>query len=436
MTEHVLWSIYYLVYTVELFLIGEGIFHNRVREKAKYITMTGVCLSVVILTVLFFNNNVFIIMALNMVMYIVLFQGNAVSQIVHFGGVYLLTNMTENIIFGIGVFLLAPSLNHLEMNAVWSGAVSLLFAVIVTGVILYIVTRKWTQNFIAYFRTLNWFQYLVIIITVWSGILLLGNVTAGYIENKKAGALFALTAIFMGTAFIGVALLVLNAYSKDYYFRQNRIKEEIIHIQQMYFQNIFDNDREMRSFRHDINSQLGCLQLLLADGKTKEALEHLQIIGNHFEELTIQKCHTGSELLDVIINQKIQDAKKKGINIEISIEIEGKMDRLDFMDTYDLCTLFSNMLSNSIEACEAIQDREGLIMVSILTHRNTVLFRFTNPATLEMYKALRKGNTTKKDSQNHGFGMENVQRVVKKNKGEMECFFRDGKLTIEMYFEV
>lgn len=419
MADQILNIIYYIVYAVELFLVGDGIFHNRVREKTKYAAMAVVYLLVIISTVLFLKNSVFIILTLNILMYIVLFQGKIFSHIVHFMGVYLLINMTESMVFGIGVILLNPSLKYFEINAVRSGALSILFAVIITGSILYIVNRKWTQNFIMYFRTLNWFQYLVITVIIWSGILLLRIITG-------------LTVIFMGTALIGVVLLVFNVYHKDYYLKQNKMKEEIIHVQQAYFQNIYDNEREIRKFRHDIYSQLKCLGLLLADGKTDKALEHLQIIGNHFDELTIQKYHTGNEILDVIINQKIQEAKKKGI----SIELEGKLDKPDFMDAYDLCTLFSNMLDNSIEAYETIQDNKEIITVSILTHRNTVLFQFTNPATAEMYEAIKHGQTTKTDNKNHGFGIENIQSVVNKNGGETDYSFKNGKLIVEIYFEM
>ena len=434
MAYQILEMIYYLVYAVELFLIGDGIFHNRVREKAKYAIVAVVYLPVITTTLLPLNNNTFIISALNIFMYIVLFQGNIFSNIVHYVGVSLLINMVESAVFGMGVILFKLSLTPLGIGTVRLGVFSLLFAVVITGVILFVISRKWTQNFILYFRSLNWFQYLVIALIVWSGILLLGIITVmpEYIEDSnKSGMLFALTTIFMATALVGVTLLVINVYGRDYYLRQNKIKEEIIHVQQMYFQSIYDNDREMRKFRHDISSQLRFLGWLLADGKTDQALEHLQIIGSHFEELEIPKYHTGNKILDVIINQKVQEAKNKGINIEF----EGKMDKPDLMDTYDLCTLFSNMLDNSIEACEAIQNYEDVITVSILTHRNTVLFQFTNPATDTMYEAIKQGRTTKADNIKHGFGMENVRRVVDKYGGETEYLFKDGKLIVEMYFE-
>ena len=306
MADQVLKIIYYIFYGVELFLVRDGIFHNKVKEKKKYFTMAGIYLPIMAPAVLLVDNPFFIIMALNLIMFVALFEGSAASHILHFGGVYLLTNMAETMIFGIWVALLQPASNNLELSFAGSGEVSLFFAAAITGIILYIVTRKPFQNFVFYFRALNWLQYLVIFMIVWSGILLLGIITVlqNYIENKKTGEmLFVLTILFMTMAFIGVGFLVFNVYYKDYYLKQNQIKEEIIHIQQMYFQNIYDNDNEMRKFRHDISSQLNCLKELLKEGKTNYAIEHLQEIGSHFSELEMVKFHTGNEILDVIINR-------------------------------------------------------------------------------------------------------------------------------------
>ena len=427
--------VYYVVYALELFFIGEGIFHNRIKEKVKYAAVAVAYLLIMIPAIMFVKQYGFIIMALNILMFLLLFQGSIGSRLIHFGVVYLLTNMMESLIFGIGVICWRHSPKPWEISSASTGEISLFFAAVITGLLLYIVNKKVIQKFIVYFRALSWFQYLIIVLIVWSGILLMGIIAVRpeYIDNKKESEmLFFFTVIFMGTAFVGVILLVFNVYGKDYYLKQNQIKEEIIHVQQMYFQNISDNDREMRRFRHDISSQLRCLGLFLAEGKTEEALDYLQAIGNHFEELAVRKYYTGNQVLDIIINQKMLEIREKCIKIEF----EGKIDKPDFMDTYDLCMIFSNMLDNGIEACEKIQDQEAVIRVSILTHGDTVFFQFANPATSEMYEALRCGRTTKDDKRNHGFGMENVKRALDRNGGEIEYLYREGKLVVEMYFEI
>lgn len=415
--------------------MGEAIYHNKVEQRGKYIAMAGTYLLITVPAVLFLDHNGFVILAMNGLMYMVLFRGNFISRIAHFVSVYLLINLVESFVFGIGAVLLRPSLEPMEVNPIRSGEFSLLLAVVITISILYIVNRKRTQNLILYFRSLNRLQALVIAAILWSGILLLGSITGipKYTEDKNEnGILLGLTIIFMGAVLSGVILWAFNAYGKSYYLEQSKIKEEIIHVQQIHCQNVCDNDREMRKFRHDMNSQLRFLELLLADGKTEDALRHLQKMGNHFEELTIPKYHTGNEILDVLISQKAQEAKERGIDLAF----EGRMDKPDFMDTFDLCTLFSNALDNSIEACGVVGDQKGVVTVCVLTHENTVLFVFKNPATAEMYQALKQGGTTKADRKNHGFGVENIRRVVNRKEGEINYYFKDGELTIEIYFEV
>ena len=156
MADQVLKIIYYIFYGVELFLVRDGIFHNKVKEKKKYFTMAGIYLPIMAPAVLLVDNPFFIIMALNLIMFVALFEGSAASHILHFGGVYLLTNMAETMIFGVWVTLLQPASNNLELSFAGSGEVSLFFAAAITGIILYIVTRKSFQNFVFYFRALNW----------------------------------------------------------------------------------------------------------------------------------------------------------------------------------------------------------------------------------------------------------------------------------------
>ncbi|MDE6620647.1 MAG: GHKL domain-containing protein, partial [Lachnospiraceae bacterium] len=262
----------------------------------------------------------------------------------------------------------------------------------------------------------------------------ISEVLLEYIDNSsKIGIiLFVTVAVLLGTTFVGIFYFAFSIYSRNYYLKQSQLKEEIIDSQQKYYQKIYESDRELRKFRHDIRSQLGCLQLLLADGNTKQALEYLEKTGNHFEKLTLREFHTGSEILDVIIGQKYLESKKKGIRIIV----EGKMSRTEMIDIYDLCVLFSNALDNSIEACERLQDREKVITVSIVNHRKVMFFQFMNPATLEMYEILKQGRTSKKDSQKHGFGVENMQTIVNRNGGEMKYIWKDETLILEIYFEL
>ena len=112
------------------------------------------------------------------------------------------------------------------------------------------------------------------------------------------------------------------------------------------------------------------------------------------------------------------------------------MTKPDFMDVYELCILFSNALDNGIEACENLQDQKKVITVSIVEHRKVIFVQITNPATPEMYEALRQGRTSKADSQRHGFGVKSIQDVVQKNGGEMDYRWEDEILALEIYLAI
>ncbi len=434
-TNTILKLIQYIIYSVEFFLAGEAIFHNRVKEWIKYIVVIMIYLSIIVPSMLITGSvNFFVKLALNIWIYILLFQGTLSSRLVHFLGVYIFTGMVEGVVSGIGTLILYKPFNNLGVSMVSYG-IQLIVAIISAVLTLVITTRAWAKKVVSYFQTLRWFQNVIIIIMVLSGtlVLVISEVLLEYIENKEVGfILHTANLVLVITILIGIIWIVSSVYGKEYYLKQNHLKEEIIFTQQKYYQNIYENDREMRKFRHDIYSQLGCMRLLMAEGKTEQAIQYLDTIDNSFSKIAVNKYHTGSEILDVILNQKCLEANQK----EIDIKVEGKLERADSIDAYDLCMIFANALNNGMEACEILSDREKVIKVSLLEHGNTTYFQFVNPATTKMYEMARQNKTAKGDRENHGFGIENIRMAVEKYGGKMEYRYKDEKLTLEIYFEV
>ena len=104
----------------------------------------------------------------------------------------------------------------------------------------------------------------------------------------------------------------------------------------------------------------------------------------------------------------------------------GKLENMSQMDT---CTIFSNILKNAVEAVQesgeiTVEGNRGKDFTRILI-RNTYtdLIKMTKRGILE---------TTKKDAENHGFGLENVKRTVRKNCGEFYCRIDDSWFETEV----
>lgn len=146
MTDQICRIVYYILCSVEMFLVGEAIFQDRVREKSRYAAMAVMYVGVIIPTVLYVEDHFWIEIGLNIAIYIFLFQGRIARRLARFWGVYLFVSVTESIVSAIGYFLMRLPLQSINVSAVRSEIVRLLFAAANFGLTLYIVRRKGVQK--------------------------------------------------------------------------------------------------------------------------------------------------------------------------------------------------------------------------------------------------------------------------------------------------
>ncbi len=426
MNEYILDLLYHTIYVIELFLVGEWTYHNRVKGFTRYVLLSVTYLIAMILgkDMMLWVSTVF-----EVAVYIFLFQGKLRQKIVNFGEIYLVTGIIEVMVGG----LLSLIPNKIFRYNTVTGE---LIAALVSAVLVYgAVKCKWLQNFFQYLRRLKWYQYMAIVIVVCSGIFLLviSEFTLALIDNQRISILFHTISTILYCAMIaGIIAFVYGVYKTEYYSQQNELKDEIIYAQQQNYQNLYENDKEMRAFRHEINKQIGFLNILLRDGKTEQALSHLKSMEDDYNSRVLHKFNTGNEILDVVINYTYSYAKEKNVKLDV----KGRICEIKHIDVYDLCTIFSNAINNGVEAYDNMQNCEKTITVSLLEQEHMVSFRFENFATREMYLTIKQKSTTKKDKKNHGFGVENIRRAVYKNHGEMEYRYENGKIILEIYFAV
>lgn len=424
---------YYLVYGLELFLVGEEIFHNRVKDKKRYVIFAIIYLGI-LLSVLLLNGKVEIYitapMYLFMYLYLFMLQRKILPQIFHLIVISAFTGIIEILVSAITRFLFSGRLDTFLIIDGW------FLNLLITAIFcIWLVKRKWTKKVIRYFSALKWYQNMIIVvmIVIAAFFITLTKINLDYVnDNREAEVtLHLITTIMIAIILIGIIWLAYIVYSKEYYFSQSKQKEEMIGMQEQFYKDIYKSEEEMCRFRHDIRSQLSTPMLLLGEGKIEEAKEHLKEMTQSLENLIVYKYHTGNSILDIIVNREYGAAKEKGVNISLS----GKMETIDVLNSYDLCAIVSNALENGVEACEKNQNEERMVRMSILEGNQRIMFHFKNPATREMYEAAVQGRTTKPDKKYHGYGVGNIRMAVERNGGKMEYRYEEGKLVLEIIFE-
>ena len=80
----------------------------------------------------------------------------------------------------------------------------------------------------------------------------------------------------------------------------------------------------------------------------------------------------------------------------------------------DLNTIYANIIDNAINSCEDCKDR--YIKIQTKTNNQYQIIKITNSCA---YATEINGSfiSTKKDNDNHGFGLTNIQKAAKKYNG-------------------
>ena len=98
------------------------------------------------------------------------------------------------------------------------------------------------------------------------------------------------------------------------------------------------------------------------------------------------------------------------------------------ISAYDLCTIFSNLLSNALEAAE--KSAEKRISMECRYTKESIIIITNNTFKDEGQFRHSKIITTKKDIEYHGFGVENIKDAVVRNHGMIDIDIKDSIYSI------
>ena len=207
--------------------------------------------------------------------------------------------------------------------------------------------------------------------------------------------------------FLTLSLAIKNILSD----RQNRELQSFMHMQKQQYDYQLQQSVAARRFKHDLVNHIGVLRELMNEKKTEEAKGYIDTIWDIQDEFDL-KIHTGDSFLDIIMNYYSYLADKENIEFVVSGKLTGEM----HLEMFDLTTLMGNILQNAIEATRKAAIPK--IRVELIEHKKEFFIVVSN--SVDEIIDTQKGfsMTSKKDKDNHGFGLKNIVAVVEKYHGE------------------
>ena len=184
---------------------------------------------------------------------------------------------------------------------------------------------------------------------------------------------------------------------------------------------------EVREVKHDMYAHFIVLNHYLSIENYHKAKEYLSKI---MQIPIFQKApyvEVGNDMINALLSAKISQCQSN-----IILSTTGLFPEDLWIDNMDLCTLFSNLISNSVEACERLVHTEREITLFIEDKPDGMVVNITNPIEENVELEQFEKFTSKEDKTNHGYGLRNIRRIVSKYSGSMSIECVDGLVSIKI----
>ena len=197
-------------------------------------------------------------------------------------------------------------------------------------------------------------------------------------------------------------------------------------MKQTYYHDRMNDEERVRSIYHDMKNHLLVLERQTSSKETTRMVEKLQREVEMYEDY----AHTGNDILDIILKEKSELARKKHIGFSVTADLDG----INFMEPLDISTIFGNSLDNAIEAGEKLPEGQGVILMKAGRVQNFLSILIENNCE-EDSRPDRK-RTTKKDEFLHGYGISNMKNAVAKYKGQLITKCENGNFTLKILIPI
>ena len=186
---------------------------------------------------------------------------------------------------------------------------------------------------------------------------------------------------------------------------------------------------EIRAVKHDMYAHMMVLSHYLGIKEYGKAQDYLSKVMNISVFQNGNFIDVGNDMVNALISQKLHKSKS-----QITVSTSGLLPERLWIEDMDMCVLFSNLISNSIEACEKLTYKSKEIVLKLEENEKGVAILIQNPIEVELKRDISEWSTTKEDKENHGYGLRNIKHIVEKYHGDMEISCKDGLILVKIEF--
>lgn len=206
--------------------------------------------------------------------------------------------------------------------------------------------------------------------------------------------------------------LVLNQISD--------MKKHIEEVEKLY--------RDIRSMRHDMGNHIQTLEHLVAHNNMDDATEYLEHLKNEWDEVS-PKIKTGSPVIDVILMEKLREAKERQIRFISDFHYPQNTK----LNAFDLSVIMNNALNNCMEN---VSGDDPYISISSFQKNSIFMITIKNSFGGQLNFGDSDLPETTKSGREHGMGLNNIRRVARMYMGDISLEQGNEEVILSIMMQV
>jgi len=298
-----------------------------------------------------------------------------------------------------------------QLVLVFNDSVQRILRSIVLYIFVLVLGKIYTKKYHRGIRTIGtlgiiFFSALTIVDTFI--VMVLARVTLGEAQREVKDVLFTVFILVILGLFLQLGAVILILMQRNVYKESQQLTAMYLDDQTKHYEYLENRETETKKFRHDLRDHMDMLVSFVREHKYDEFDDYVEKIHTKVDKLgnvvTVQ-----NSVVDAILNRYYSEA----INNDVKMEVEGKFPVDCKIENYDICTIFSNLLRNALEA--TMKAEEKWISVGCRYTDKVIVVEIAN--SFDNKAGNGKSKTHKADKNNHGFGLVNVEESIEKYNG-------------------
>ncbi len=248
---------------------------------------------------------------------------------------------------------------------------------------------------------------------------------AGYICSQQKLDLWGLSGILVFLIADGVLFYELICGRKKEEIQKEI--EEVSYLQEIEcirHEMFAEKEQELLHLKQIFDDQLENIRKRIANGEVEAAKVEMDHFQKSLDE-TRPEEYCQNRVVNAVMSEKAKQCRKKNIELDAELMVPAALR----MDALQICSLFSNLMDNAIEAVTIENTKEcRWIRVNTEVKNAYLCIKISNPAA--------PSHVVRKKRDGHGYGTKIIQDIVKQYDGVYKTEYRQRVYTATLGIKI